>query len=53
MNERRLPVTLVSILVGSLLSNWSDGGEPHRDLEAVLGRDRYERLVEELFHMHI
>lgn len=30
-----------------------DGGTPHWDLEAVLGQDRYERLVDELFHMQI
>ena len=31
----------------------ADGGTPAGDLEAVLGQDRYERLVDELFHMQI
>jgi hypothetical protein len=31
----------------------ADGGTVDVDLEAVLGRERFERLVDELFHMHI
>ena len=31
----------------------ADGGVVDVDLEAVLGRERFERLVDELFHMHI
>ena len=51
--KRYLRESLEDATVAGVGRTLDDGGIPHWDLEAVLGQDRYERLVDELFHMQI
>ncbi len=51
--KRYLRDALESEDVAAVGRTLGDGGIPNRNLEAVVGREAYERLVDELFHMQI
>lgn len=51
--KRYLREAAVSGADVSLGATMTDGGEPHLDLEQVLGRERFETLVDEMFRLHI
>jgi len=52
--RRHLAEALAPVGVGAGVGpTMADGGVVDVNLETVLGRERFERLVDELFHMHI